>query len=87
MKKTDIEIALSQDLEPITDIAAKVELKPDEIYLYGDHIAKIKLSAREGREATARTVLVTAMTPTRAGWRGCHAPGHRAARAPSTPWM
>ena len=49
MKKTDIEIALGQDLEPITDIAAKVELKPDEIYLYGDHIAKIKLSAREGK--------------------------------------
>jgi formyltetrahydrofolate synthetase len=42
MKMTDIEIALSQDLEPITDIAAKIELKPDEIYLYGDHIAKIK---------------------------------------------
>ena len=67
MKKTDIEIALSQDLEPITDIAEKVGLNRDEIYLYGDHIAKIKLSAREGREATARTVLVTAMTPTRAG--------------------
>jgi formate--tetrahydrofolate ligase len=67
MKKTNIEIALSQDLEPITDIAEKVGLNRDEIYLYGDHIAKIKLSAREGREATARTVLVTAMTPTRAG--------------------
>ena len=67
MKKTNIEIALGQDLEPITDIAEKVGLKPDEIILYGDHIAKIKLSAREGREATARTVLVTAMTPTRAG--------------------
>jgi formate--tetrahydrofolate ligase len=67
MKKTDIEIALSQDLEPITDIAEKVGLARDEIILFGDHIAKIKLSAREGREATARTVLVTAMTPTRAG--------------------
>ena len=67
MKKTDIEIALSQDLEPITDIAAKVGLKSDEIILYGDHIAKVKPSAREGREAGGRTVLVTAMTPTRAG--------------------
>ncbi|MBD3852077.1 MAG: formate--tetrahydrofolate ligase, partial [Acidobacteria bacterium] len=67
MKKTDIEIALSQDLEPITDIAEKVGLKSDEIILYGDHIAKVKPSAREGREAGARTVLVTAMTPTRAG--------------------
>ena len=42
MKKTDIEIALSQDLEPITDIAEKVGLKSDEIILYGDHIAKVK---------------------------------------------
>ncbi len=67
MKMTDIEIALSQDLEPITDIADKVGLKKDEIILYGDHIAKIKPSVREGREATARTVLVTAATPTRAG--------------------
>ena len=67
MRKTDIEIALSHQLEPITDIAEKIGLGRDEIHLYGDHIAKIKLSARNGREATARTVLVTAMTPTRAG--------------------
>jgi len=67
LRKTDIEIALGQELEPITDIAEKAGLEPNEIYLYGDHIAKINLSAREGREATARTVLVTAMTPTRAG--------------------
>jgi formate--tetrahydrofolate ligase len=67
MKMTDIEIALSQDLEPITDIAEKIGLKPDEIILYGDHIAKVKPSVRECRDAGARTVLVTAMTPTRAG--------------------
>jgi len=67
VRKTDIEIALSHQLEPITDIAEKIGLGRDEIHLYGDHIAKIKLSARNGREATARTVLVTAMTPTRAG--------------------
>ena len=67
MRKTDIEIALSQKLEPITDIAEKIGLGRDDIHLYGDHIAKINLSARNGREATARTVLVTAMTPTRAG--------------------
>jgi len=67
MKMTNIEIALSQDLEPITDIAEKVGLKDNEIIRYGDHIAKIKPSARESREATARTVLVTAATPTKAG--------------------
>ena len=65
--KNDIEIALSQELQPITAIAEKVGLSQDETIRYGDHIAKIKLSAREGREATARTVLVTAITPTRAG--------------------
>ena len=67
MKMTDIEIALSQDLEPITDIAEKVGLKPDEIILYGDHIAKVKPSVREGRESSARTVLVTAMTADQVG--------------------
>jgi formate--tetrahydrofolate ligase len=65
--KTDIEIALSQKLRPISTVAEKTGLAQDEIILYGDHIAKIKLSVREAREATARTVLVTAMTPTRAG--------------------
>jgi len=67
VKKSDIEIAQSQDLEPITDIAEKVGLKKDEIIIYGDHMAKIKPSARELREAGARTVLGTAITPTRAG--------------------
>ena len=67
VKKTDIEIALSHKLEPISNIAEKAGLERDDIHLYGDHIAKIKLSARNGREATAKTVLVTAMTPTRAG--------------------
>jgi formate--tetrahydrofolate ligase len=65
--KTDIEIAISHKLQPIRAIAEKIGLERDDIFLYGDHIAKIKLSAREGRDATARTVLVTAMTPTRAG--------------------
>jgi formate--tetrahydrofolate ligase len=65
--KTDIEIALSHELQPITKVAELVGLARDEIILYGDHIAKVKLPARESREATARTVLVTAMTPTRAG--------------------
>jgi formate--tetrahydrofolate ligase len=67
VRKTDIEIALSQELQPITEIAGKIGLEREDIHLYGDHIAKINLSARNGREATARTVLVTAMTPTRAG--------------------
>jgi formate--tetrahydrofolate ligase len=65
--KTDIEIALSHELRPITKVAEKIGLEQNEIFLYGDHIAKIRLSARDTREATARTVLVTAMTPTRIG--------------------
>jgi len=67
VRKTDIEIALSQELQPITEIAGKIGLEREDIHLYGDHIAKINLSARNGRDATAKTVLVTAMTPTRAG--------------------
>ena len=32
---TDIEIARQAQLDPITDIAAKIDLTPDELDLYG----------------------------------------------------
>jgi len=65
--KSDLEIAESAVLQNIEDIAAKVGLKSDEIEHYGAYKAKIKLSARESRDVKARTILVTAMTPTPAG--------------------
>lgn len=64
---TDIEIASQATLKPITDIAAKLGLRREHLEPYGDHIAKVKLTARELGEPRAKQVLVTAMTPTPLG--------------------
>jgi formate--tetrahydrofolate ligase len=55
---------------PITEIAARLGLGPDDLVLYGDDKAKVKLSVLErprGRPAPARLILVSAITPTPAG--------------------
>ncbi len=73
--KSEIQIALDHKPIPIKDIATKkLGLKEDEIIPYGDHVAKIALKALNGFMNGARhnyngskLVLVTAITPTRAG--------------------
>lgn len=65
--KSDIEIASSVELWPIDRVAQKMGLEKSDIESYGDHIAKIKLSARDKSTPRAKQVLVTAMTPTPAG--------------------
>jgi len=55
---------------PIEEIAAKLNLHPDDLILYGRDKAKVKLSVMErprAREGPARLILVSAMTPTPAG--------------------
>ena len=39
--KTDIEIALEADMQPIQDVASKLEITPDELDLYGKYKAKL----------------------------------------------
>lgn len=65
--KSDIEIAQSATLEPIEDIAGKLDITPDQIEKHGDHIAKVDYTkvATEGNEG--KLILVTAITPTPAG--------------------
>ncbi|HJP30044.1 MAG TPA: formate--tetrahydrofolate ligase [Candidatus Latescibacteria bacterium] len=68
--KSDLEIARAAVLQPIGDIAASVGLKEDDLELYGRFKAKIHLdavSADATRRSQARYVVVTAMTPTKAG--------------------
>ena len=65
--KGDIEIAESIKLFPIDEIASRLGLKPDEIEHYGLFKAKLKLDIRNSREPGAKTILVTAMTPTSSG--------------------
>ena len=66
---TDIEIAQSCKMEPITAIAAKAGILEDELELYGRYKAKISAEAwkrLEDRE-DGKLVLVTAINPTPAG--------------------
>ena len=69
MPMTDIEIARSVDLKPITEIAEKIGIKDEEIEQYGKYKAKITESAikRLEKNKDGKLVLVTAMSPTPLG--------------------
>jgi formate--tetrahydrofolate ligase len=63
---SDIEIAQQARMRPITDVAAELDLTPDDLDLYGKYKAKIPLSI-SGQPARGKLVLVTAINPTAAG--------------------
>lgn len=62
--KSDIEIANSVKLLPIREVARKLELKDDELELYGNYKAKI---SKKPDPKTENLVLVTAINPTAFG--------------------
>ncbi len=65
---SDIEIAQAHDIRPISEIAAKIGLGPDEILQYGHYKAKVPLDVVRARpDRGARLVLVTGCSPTAAG--------------------
>ena len=67
--KTDIQIAQEAVLKPITEVAAALDIQPDELEQYGRYKAKItdeylqKISERPD----GKLILVTAINPTPAG--------------------
>lgn len=66
---SDIEIANSVQMKPITDIAAELGLTEDDISLYGKYKAKIdsnQLEQLKDKE-DGKLILVTAISPTPAG--------------------
>jgi formate--tetrahydrofolate ligase len=66
--KTDIEIAQAAELRPITEIAEKIGLGPDDIIRYGHHKAKIPLQlVKTDAKPRARLILVAGINPTPAG--------------------
>lgn len=66
--KTDIEIAQSATLEPIVDIAKKLNISADQLELYGKYKAKLPLSLiDEDRVKRSKLILVSAISPTPAG--------------------
>ncbi len=65
--KTDIQIAQEANMEPISQIAAKLGVGEEHLEFYGKYKAKLDFSALNGREKEGKLVLVTAITPTPAG--------------------
>jgi formate--tetrahydrofolate ligase len=66
---TDIEIAQKNVMEPISKIAEKLDIHPEELEQYGHYKAKISLDVLKRLEdkPNGKLVLVTAITPTPAG--------------------
>lgn len=56
-------------MRPILDIAAALDLQPNALMRYGEHMAKLRLSALPKRDAApkGKIVLVSAINPTRTG--------------------
>ena len=67
--KSDIAIAQSVTPDPIEEVAARLGLTREDIELYGDYKAKVRLSALNQRRdrRDGKLILVTAITPTPAG--------------------
>jgi formate--tetrahydrofolate ligase len=63
---SDIEIAQAAKMRPIVDVAAELDLSPDDLDLYGKYKAKIPLGIAD-RPARGKLVIVTAINPTAAG--------------------
>ena len=67
--KTDIEIAQSVELKPITDVVEKLGIHFDDLELYGKYKAKLtfdKIQAVQ-KEKPGKLILVTAINPTPTG--------------------
>lgn len=68
--KTDIQIAREANLAPITEVASKTGFPEDCIECYGNTMAKINLDKLDkdlDSEPKGKLILVTAITPTKAG--------------------
>lgn len=67
---SDIEISQKNEMKPITEIAASINLQAADLELYGDYKAKVKYSKLKeilAAEKKGKLILVTAITPTPAG--------------------
>jgi formate--tetrahydrofolate ligase len=65
--RSDIEIAQSATMRPITEIAAGLGLGEDDIDLYGRYKAKVRLDGERSASGGGKLVLVTGINPTPAG--------------------
>ncbi len=65
---TDIEIAQKVTLKPIQEVAARINLKEDDLQFYGKYKAKLPLRLIDEKQLQkCKLILVTAISPTPAG--------------------
>ena len=65
---TDLQIAKKITLQPISEIAKKFGIDPDQIEMYGKYKAKLPLNAIKKQNASnSNLILVSAISPTPAG--------------------
>ena len=66
--KSDIQIARECELKPIGDIASQLGINPEQIEPYGRYMAQVPVELiDEERVRQSRLILVTAISPTKAG--------------------
>src|SRR6476659_2461540 len=66
--KSDIELARETKLQPISAIAAALDIKEDDLIPYGKYKAKVNYGViSEEKVQQSNLILVTAITPTKAG--------------------
>lgn len=67
--KNDLQISQETELEPIVEVASKLDLKEDDLELYGKYKAKINFFGinRSKDNAEGHLILVTSINPTPAG--------------------
>lgn len=67
--KSDLQISQETELKPIIEVASKLDLKEDDLELYGKYKAKINFSGinRSKDNAEGHLILVTSINPTPAG--------------------
>ncbi|HAQ0885865.1 TPA: formate--tetrahydrofolate ligase [Enterococcus faecium] len=67
--KNDLQISQETELEPVVEVASKLDLKEDDLELYGKYKAKINFSGinRSKDNAEGHLILVTSINPTPAG--------------------
>lgn len=67
--KSDLQISQETKLKPIIEVASKLDLKEDDLELYGKYKAKINFSGinRSKDNAEGHLILVTSINPTPAG--------------------
>ncbi len=67
--KSDIEIAQSVELKPISEVAKSIGIQEEQLNLYGKYIAKVphQLLKTLQNKPNGKLIIVTAITPTPAG--------------------